>query len=196
MWLLIQSRWLSPYLLLDVSLVFEVVTAFFIAMAENAVPRLEGEIVRGNSSIAVWIVLFALAVPARFGKALLAAVATAFMGPAGLSTQIVLGNVAAPPAPLWVVLFFTNFLIAAGATVFAKLIYHLGAQVVEAREMGSYQLVDLIGKGGMGEVWLARHRRLARRAAIKLIRSDLYAERGDSSGAAVRRFEREAEAMA
>jgi serine/threonine-protein kinase len=196
MWGLIRSRRLSPHFLLDVSLVYEVITALFIALAENAVPRVEGEVVRGTSSVAVWIVLFALAVPASFGKALLAALATACMGPLGLGMQILFGNVPMPSAPMWVVLFSTNFLLAAGSAILGKLIYHLSTQVEEARQMGSYQLVERLGSGGMGEVWLAKHRMLARKAAIKLIRADAMGRHRHQAGAAVKRFEREAEAIA
>lgn len=39
-------------------------------------------------------------------------------------------------------------------------------------ELGSYQLISQIGSGGMGEVWRARHKLLARDAALKLIRAD------------------------
>jgi serine/threonine-protein kinase len=63
--------------------------------------------------------------------------------------------------------------------------------------MGSYRLVELLGHGGMGEVWRAQHRLLARSAAIKLVRPEVL---GASSEAevklALRRFEREAQATA
>jgi serine/threonine-protein kinase len=41
-----------------------------------------------------------------------------------------------------------------------------------ARELGSYRLTERLGAGGMGEVWRAEHRLLARQAAIKLIRKE------------------------
>jgi serine/threonine protein kinase len=46
----------------------------------------------------------------------------------------------------------------------------------EVRELGSYRLLKPIGEGGMGEVWLAEHRLLARPAAIKLIHGEAIAE--------------------
>ncbi len=62
-----------------------------------------------------------------------------------------------------------------------------------ARQLGSYQLEERIGRGGMGEVWRARHRMLARPAAIKLIRGEVL---GDDRERVEARFEREARALA
>ncbi|HET9960395.1 MAG TPA: protein kinase [Polyangiaceae bacterium] len=45
--------------------------------------------------------------------------------------------------------------------------------IQQARELGSYRLIEPLGSGGMGEVWRAEHRMLARPAAIKLMRTDL-----------------------
>ena len=64
----------------------------------------------------------------------------------------------------------------------------------EGLAVGSYRLVTRLGSGGMGEVWLAKHRLLARPAAVKLIRHDV--ERGPAHEELVQRFQREAEATA
>jgi serine/threonine protein kinase len=61
----------------------------------------------------------------------------------------------------------------------------------EAKDLGSYRLSTRLGAGGMGEVWRAEHRLLARQAAIKLIRSD-----GDTGPEAHERFRREAQTLA
>ncbi len=53
--------------------------------------------------------------------------------------------------------------------------------------LGSYRIVELLGKGGMGYVFRAEHVKLGREVALKLLRSD-YARRRD----AVARFFQEA----
>jgi DNA-binding NtrC family response regulator/putative methionine-R-sulfoxide reductase with GAF domain len=67
-------------------------------------------------------------------------------------------------------------------------------QLNEALAVGSYRLVSELGSGGMGEVWLARHRFLVRPAAVKLIRHDVAP--GAAREQFVRRFEREAHVTA
>jgi serine/threonine protein kinase len=39
--------------------------------------------------------------------------------------------------------------------------------------LGPYEVVSLIGVGGMGEVWLASELRLGRKVALKLLPADL-----------------------
>jgi serine/threonine protein kinase len=41
------------------------------------------------------------------------------------------------------------------------------------RSVGNYQLVSKIGEGGMGSVYLAQHKTLRRRAAVKILREEL-----------------------
>ena len=67
-------------------------------------------------------------------------------------------------------------------------------QLNEALAVGSYRLVSPLGSGGMGEIWLARHRFLVRPAAVKLIRHDVAP--GAARDQLVRRFEREAHVTA
>ena len=67
-------------------------------------------------------------------------------------------------------------------------------QLNEALAVGSYRLVSPLGSGGMGEVWLAKHRFLVRPAAVKLIRHDVPP--GAAREQLVRRFEREAQVTA
>jgi len=71
------------------------------------------------------------------------------------------------------------------------------AQSAEARvkELGSYRLVSRIGTGGMGEVWRAEHRLLARQAAIKLVRPEVLADPAHAAKAR-ERFRREAQTLA
>lgn len=87
---------------------------------------------------------------------------------------------------------------------FARLVVGVRKEAAEARalakkaqqraeELGSYRLLQCLGKGGMGEVWLAEHRLLARQAAVKLIRSD---DGEPPTPEAIERFRREAQSLA
>ena len=92
---------------------------------------------------------------------------------------------------------YPDVLLVGVAVVISLVVTSLGQQVARARELGSYQLGALLGRGGMGEVYRATHRMLARPAAIKLIRRESLGDRGSAAAQlAVARFRREAEAAA
>ena len=190
------SRKVPPALMLDLGLLFEVVGAFWIALVEHGMPTMADLPFRGVSAISLWITFFVLVVPSTLGKTVLAALTTALMGPLGLLVFILYYGNPAPPVGRWVEFFFANFLFAAFAIVLSRFIYNLGCDVTKAREMGSYKLVELLGAGGMGEVWRAEHRMLARPAAIKLIRADVCGRSDEQAGTLHRRFEREVQATA
>lgn len=100
-------------------------------------------------------------------------------------------------APVWSALteLLIPIAICVGIAVFLSArIFTLTRDVSRARLMGNYQLQHKIGQGGMGEVWAAKHRLLARPAAIKIIRGS--GKPGSSGDTGVRRFEREAQATA
>src|SRR5207249_73269 len=102
-----------------------------------------------------------------------------------------------PPTAMNLGLVFPYLLVVGMAYVGARVVCYLGTEVKRARELGSYRLEEKLGEGGMGEVWRARHRMLARPAAIKVIRPSFARDgRGGVSEEAVRRFEREAQVIA
>jgi serine/threonine-protein kinase len=88
-------------------------------------------------------------------------------------------------------------------SVLERVIFTASGPVLEVDEalleegipLGSYRLVERLGGGGMGEVWLARHQLLARPAAVKLIRQDVLGG-GENNEALLKRFQREAQATA
>jgi serine/threonine protein kinase len=95
------------------------------------------------------------------------------------------------------VVFGSNYVFVISSSVLAVILSHLVWRAQQqARTFGSYELEELLGRGGMGEVWRARHQLLARRAAIKLIRSDVLGGDAEKRNVVIGRFEREAQATA
>ena len=185
-------RMLAPATLLDVGLVYEVLQSFCIALTFHEVPLRIDAPPRGWTPVAVFILAYPLIVPATRGKAVLATLAAAMMDPLGLLISIAAGN-PKPPGGFLVPMFLPTVLAAVIALLLSRLVYQMRAEAEKGHEMGSYRLEELLGRGGMGEVWRASHQLLARSAAIKLIRSESF---GSDGRELVRRFEREAKATA
>ncbi|MCA9077172.1 MAG: serine/threonine protein kinase [Planctomycetaceae bacterium] len=73
----------------------------------------------------------------------------------------------------------------------AGILNSMRVEVHQARKFGQYQLRQMLGKGGMGEVYLAEHALLKRPCALKLMRSE-----DEADPIALARFEREVQATA
>jgi tRNA A-37 threonylcarbamoyl transferase component Bud32 len=181
----------NPWLLLDLGLLYEVALAFGIGLVNQWTPN-----TAGLSWICVLVLIHPMIVPHTRPRTLLAALAAASMDPLGIVITGARG-VPIPSLPVVIWTYLPNYICAVLAILPSHVIARLGRDVKQARQLGSYQLGELLGKGGMGEVYAATHRMLRRRAAIKLIRREaLQASQLESSSTVVLRFQREAEAAA
>jgi eukaryotic-like serine/threonine-protein kinase len=129
-------------------------------------------------------------------RMLVASMAAASMDPLGVWIAHLRG-IPVPSVLNTFVFFVPNYTCAVVATLPSHLLQRVSQRLRAAQELGSYQLVELLGRGGMGEVWRAEHRFLARNAAIKLIRPEVLGASGErDTRIMLRRFEREAQATA
>jgi serine/threonine-protein kinase len=148
------------------------------------------------SWIAVLILVFSMIAPARPLPMLAASLVAASMDPLVTWVVYMRGLPALPPLTAFIH-YLPNYICAFVAMVPSRMFHRLGRRLREAQELGSYQLVELLGHGGMGEVWRGQHRLLARDAAIKLVRPEVLGAGTDADTRQVlRRFEREARATA
>ncbi len=191
---------LRPATVMVLALGFEVVSSYGIAGAEFLHPLgMHADVSWvGLSWVAVWMLLFNVVVPTKPRYAVVAALISVTSVPVMVLLAISIFHPVWRPTGLMIFIGFgfPYILVVVMAYVGVRIVYNLGAEVTRAREMGSYRLEERLGEGGMGEVWKASHRLLARPAAIKLIRSSIGANATSASDDVRRRFEREAQVIA
>jgi serine/threonine-protein kinase len=188
----------DPRRVLDLGLGYMILTAFSIGLLMHWSPQ---PTTRSVSPMISWIgpivLMFAAIVPSSPGKTLVAGLLAVSMSPVSMLVARARGTWDFGPPLNALVMHFPDYLLVIVAVVIARVVTRLGEQVARARELGSYELGELLGRGGMGEVYRATHRMLARPAAIKLIRPEMLGPgQGESAQMAVRRFRREAAAAA
>jgi serine/threonine-protein kinase len=196
---LLYTRWGrgDPASLITLGLVYEVAVAAALAVLDHKfVLTAEMTITPALSRVAFIVVIFAAVVPSTPRRTLVAALIAVSMDPLAMAGAIATGQLDAPWSHVaW--MHLPNYLAVGVAVVISHVVTRLGREVRDARELGSYRVGRLIGRGGMGEVYHATHRLLARPAAIKLIRPESLEQRApDRAWVTVERFRREAEAAA
>jgi len=198
--LIIRATRPRPAAVMALALGFEVAGSYGIAAAEFLHPLgLTRSIAWvGLSWVAVWMLLFNVVVPTVPRYAVIAALLSVTSVPVMVSLSFSMFPQEFQPtgAMIFLAFAFPYLLVVIMAYVAARVVYNLGTEVTRARELGSYRLEQRLGQGGMGEVWKASHRLLARPAAIKLIRSSLAGNDAGRADEMRRRFEREAQVIA
>ena len=180
----------------DAGLLYFVLNAVGAAMLNSWALNPGHEAVGRLSWNTIVILVSSMIMPTTPWKMLATSIAVASMDP----LAVWLAHLRGLPVPSVVntfVLFMPNYACAVVATLPSHVLHRLSRRLRHAQEMGSYHLIELLGRGGMGEVWRGRHRLLARSAAIKLVRPELLGAGSEAEARSMlRRFEKEAQATA
>ena len=184
------DRWV-----LNAALVAEVILSVLMSIEDPWAAYDRTGHVPGLTWVVPLIILVPLLVPARPRTTLMVSILCAATMPAGLSALAAAGLIATHPADFASAAL--SGVVAVGiASVASRAMYGAGSQIAAARTVGSYELVESIGRGGAGEVWKAQHLLLARPAAIKLMLPEGLQGPREAREKALARFTREAQVTA
>ncbi len=193
----VHRRLLPPRALIVLGLGFGVFASMWHAVGETFTLVTEDFTpVAYFSFTQAWVVFFPAIVPVRMRRSWIWILLAASTAPLSRGVAQSLGLVELPSDSQAILTILMAFSTIMGLTV-SHVVYRLGRSVKAAREMGSYTLGESLGKGGMGEVWRASHRMLARPAAVKLIKPEILgAMQAGEIERLHRRFEQEVQATA
>jgi serine/threonine-protein kinase len=192
-----RSGWLSKQRLLDLGMAFQVAMAFACALFEAAVYEQAEAVVVGKSGIAVWMVLCSRLMPNAPLKSAITGALCVLMWPLAYWVDMKVYGFAPMPLGRMLVWVLPLAIVAVWMYVLNQRTLSTIVQQERLEDIGTYALTERIGRGGMGEVWRARHKTLARDAAVKLIRPEMLAAgSGRQETQLRRRFEREARSTA
>ena len=185
-----------PRIQAHAGLVFMVLNAMGVGLLNTWARPLTDDALNELSWNTIVILCGSMLMPATPKQMLVAALLSATMDPLGIALAALRGR-EVPTAVNTLVLFLPSYACAFAAVVPVSILNRLGRRLRHAKALGSYHLVKLLGRGGMGEVWLGRHQLLARSAAVKLVRPEVLGAGTEAAASMMlRRFEREAQATA
>ena len=185
-----------PYAtVMGVGVAYQIIVCYLASVGQTLLPYgVAGHVVE-TTGAHMLIVAYPLIVPGPPRQTALAVLAAVCMVPLSLASMPLLGQA---PVPFVKYVAPTLFASIGGvlAVMGSRVLYGIARDAAMAREMGSYKLEALLGRGGMGEVWRARHRLLTRPAAIKILRAERLGADARTQRLALARFQREAQVTA
>lgn len=190
-----RIQWFKSGLVLNLGLAYEVLLCLIVSVGVPWHTATNFGYLPHLTWAAVIIVVYPLVIPSPPARTAGAAVLSAATAPFGLYLLSTTGHVSVVSQDYIGVSIGPTFSVAL-ALFGSHVVYGLGKEVAEARRMGSYRLIERLGQGAMGEVWCARHRLLARQAAVKIIRPEVLDTTPEDAQRILRRFEKEAQATA
>jgi serine/threonine-protein kinase len=187
----------DPAFILDLGQVYMVLMCLALGLVIHWFPVWNhGPVMPMISWIGAVVLMSAAIVPNPPMKTLLAGLVAVSMNPLAMLIAKSRGVWDFGPLRNVFIMHYPDYLMVGVAFLISRVVMRLGQKVTQAREMGSYRLLTLLGTGGMGEVWRARHHMLARDAAIKLIHPDMLSRTSENAVLLRRRFEQEAKTTA
>ena len=190
-----QFRLASPSMVLRLGLGWQSLVAFALALVETTRTGEVAGPALGISAVGPWILIVGSLVPRRPHRALMAALAAATSWPLAYAINGARG-MAIDQSDVWLLWPLLNYAMAGIAYFSSPAIEGVGVPAEGSDDLGGYHLESRIGEGGMGEVWKASHKLLARTAAVKIIRPEVVEEESRAADLAAARFKREANVIA
>lgn len=197
MMVLIKRHHDAPEKLINAALFYQITVSFAFSYAELQLPAPSGRLIGGLSFVAVLIVLFPMLIPTTLRRSLVVGLLAASTGPAAALVMTGFTERTLPGGAMALTAYLPSYVVVALVAFPVAMLQRMGHQVARAQVLGSYELKEPLGYGGMGEVWSAEHQLLRRPAAVKLITPEALSTSNPNQNETVaKRFEREAQATA
>lgn len=188
---LTAATWLGPVLILGLSITEASAFALGTQLVHGSTPF------EGISWTCTIILLFPILIPASLRQTAVASYSSALMFPLALYFFTLFTNTPGmAPFSLAIGAAIPTVICATAAVISSQVLRGLRDKLHSARKVGLYELTEKLGEGGMGEVWRAKHHRLARPVAVKVVKKTSPVLGGKRSARTLLRFEREAQATA